>query len=428
VEERIPDPLPKFSNSPRWSSLTKMVVAITFVAILGGLLLRFRQIVGPLLISLILAYLLYPMADFLRTRLRFSWRLAVTVLYLLVLVIVIGLLTLGGLAIVDQVQSLINFLTVKVEQGLPDLVANLSQNPVQVWGVTVFDFSRLDLEQITSQIAGIVQPLLTRTGSVVGAVASGAFSFLGWTFFSLLVSYFILADSGGIQGRLIDINIPGYMDDIERMGQELGRIWNAFLRGQLILMLLTILVYIIVLGSLRVNFYFGLALLAGLARFVPYAGPAVAWTTYGLVTLFQGNTVFGLNPVPYALMVVGISLVIDMAFDNYITPRLMGSSLEVHPAAVMIAAIISANLFGVIGLLLAAPVLATIKLAGNYALRKMFDQDPWADLEHRREMRQVKPMQNPLVVLRTLGERVMAGFRTLWVWIASLLRGSTPKL
>ena len=59
----------------------------------------------------------------------------------------------------------------------------------------------------------------------------------------------------------------------------------------------------------------------------------------------------------------------------------MGHTLGVHPAAVLVAAIIAANLIGIIGLVLAAPVLATINLVGRYVVRKMFDLDPWPEPE-----------------------------------------------
>ena len=121
-----------------------------------------------------------------------------------------------------------------------------------------------------------------------------------------------------------------------------------------------------------------------MARFVPYAGPVVAWTSYGLVSLFQGTTIFGLESFPYALLVVGLAWITDVILDNFVVPRLMGDALKVHPAAVMVAVIISASLFGIIGVLLAAPVLATTKLIGQYIFNKMFDFDPWDKISRDR--------------------------------------------
>ncbi|NMC52988.1 MAG: AI-2E family transporter [Chloroflexi bacterium] len=366
-------------ESPRWSSITKLVVALTFVGVFAGLLIQFRHIVGPLLMAFVLSYLLYPVVSTLCKHTRMGWRLTVTLIFVLIVLALLGALTWGGFTIVDQVNSLIGFLQKSIA-NLPDYLEQIS-----AWRITIgpFEYSLegFDLEALGSQLLGMIQPILSRLGTVVTGLASGAASTLGWLGFTLLISYFILSETEGSSSRLLSLDIPGYKYDVERIGRELGRIWNAFLRGQIILIALTIVVYTIVLGSLQVRFFFGLAVLAGLARFVPYVGPAVAWVVYFLVSIFQGHTVFGLSPFWYAALVVGIGLLLDNSIDSLITPRLMGNALQVHPAAVMVAALTAATLLGIIGVLLAAPVLASIKLVVAYAMRKMFDLDPWEHLD-----------------------------------------------
>jgi predicted PurR-regulated permease PerM len=80
-------------------------------------------------------------------------------------------------------------------------------------------------------------------------------------------------------------------------------------------------------------------------------------------------------------LVVTCCLVLNQIFDSYITPRVMGLRLGVHPAGVLIAAIIATDLIGLVGLVLAAPVLATVTLLGRYIFRKMLDMDPWPPVE-----------------------------------------------
>ncbi len=379
MEERMITPSPDPSTSPRWSGTTKLVVALTTVAVLAGLMIRFRQIVGLLLVAIILAYLLYPVSDFLHKKVRVSWRFSAFLVFLVLLVGVLSLLTVSGLALFEQLQNLVRFLDVQI-RNLPQIIEQLTAQPIQ-FGIFEFDLSQYDLPSLASQLLGMVQPVLSNLTTIIGRVAAGAATTVGWLFFSILIAYFILNDSGGVRWRLINLQIPGYSEDIARMGRELSRIWNAFLRGQMIIFLITVLVYITLLGSLGVSFYFGLALLAGLARFVPYVGPWVTWITYGLVSYFQGSTLFGMQPLLYVLVVLGVAVVVDFILDNFLVPRLMGSALNIHPAAVMIAALVSANLFGLVGVLLAAPVMATLKLLANYISRKMFDLDPWEGME-----------------------------------------------
>ena len=88
-----------------------------------------------------------------------------------------------------------------------------------------------------------------------------------------------------------------------------------------------------------------------------------------------------------------MAILTDQVFDNLVSPRILGQTMGVHPAAVLVAAIIAANLIGFIGLVLAAPVLATFIIVGRYALRKMLDLDPWEGIEREYRVKQRIPLQ-----------------------------------
>lgn len=371
--------MPQPASSPSWSSTTKLVVALTIVAVIAAMLIKFQFIISPLAIALVLAYLFHPLAVFLQTRLRFSWGAAVSVIYALLIILLLGLLTLGGVGLIQQVQSVVTI----VQDGLtelPQLIENFSGQVYQ-FGPFRIDFRAVDLRDLSSQILGMVQPLLSRTGTLLSTIAGSAASFLGWTLFVVLVSYFVLVESGGLRGRIVNVEVPAYREDVERLGRELGRIWNAFLRGQIIIFALAVMVYTVLLGLLGVRYAIGLAFLAGLARFVPYVGPAINWFVLVLVAYFQAFKLFGLEPFQYTLLVLVIALIVDQVFDNYVSPRILSSALKVHPAAVLVAAIIAANLLGILGVVVAAPILATVTLLWRYTMRKMLDVNPWPEEE-----------------------------------------------
>ncbi|MBX3036524.1 MAG: AI-2E family transporter [Anaerolineales bacterium] len=367
------------SNSPTWGTNTKLVVALTIIVIVGALLVKFQFIITPLVIALTLSYLFHPVADFLQRKLRFSWGLAVAFIYIIILLLLIGVLAVGGVGLVQQIQSLVVIVQDALRR-LPELIETISGQVYQ-FGPFKLDFSELDLSDLSSQVLGMVQPLLSRTGTVLGTVAGSAAGFLGWTLFVLIVSYFVLAESKGLRNGIINVDVPGYTNDIARLSRELGRIWNAFLRGQIILFILAVTVYFIVLSVLGVQYAIGLAFLAGLARFVPYVGPAINWTLLVIVAYFQAFKLFDLPPLYYTLLVLLIALFIDQIFDNIVSPRILSDALKVHPAAVLVAAIIAANLFGLLGVVIAAPILATTMLLWNYTIRKMLDLDPFPEKE-----------------------------------------------
>ena len=379
-------------TSPRWGATTKLVVAFTFVAIVAALLIRFHTIIGPLLMAFIFSYLLHPVASFLSRSARLSWRASVGIVFLLILIFLLGLLTLGGVGLVNQIQSLITFVQSSLEE-LPTIIEN-----VAAWGAKFgLDLSHIDLSSISNQALSFGQSLLGQMGSLLSTLAGSAASFLGWTLFVLVISFFVLAESGGLRQDILKVDLPGYSEDLRRLGQELARIWNAFLRGQIIIFFITVAIYFVVLSLLGVRYSIGLALAAGFARFVPYVGPAINWTMLALVTFFQPFKLFGMDPLYYTLLVFFIALFIDQVFDNIVSPRIMADALRVHPAAVLVAAIISASLLGVLGVVIAAPMLATLQLFGQYTLRKMLDLNPWPPQEARPPS---SPRARPLVRLR----------------------------
>lgn len=371
----------QISTSPSWGTNTKLVVALTVVVVTGALLVKFQFIISPLLIAFVLAYLFYPIASLFHRKLHFSWNASVGIIYGFIILVLLSLLTLGGVGLVQQTQSVVTI----VQDGLTSLPSIVERFSGQIYQLGPFkiDFRSIDLNAVSQQILGMVQPLLSRTGSLVSTVAGGAANFLGWTLFVILVSYFVLAESGGLRNRIVTIKIPGYAEDIERLSRELGRIWNAFLRGQIIIFFLAVTIYSVLLSILGVRYAISLAFLAGLARFVPYVGPSINWTVLVIVSYFQVFKLFGLSPLYYSLLVLGVALIVDQIFDNMISPRILSTALKVHPAAVLVAAIIFANLMGLLGVVIAAPMLATATLFWQYTLRKLLDVDPWPEEEPR---------------------------------------------
>ena len=362
-------------TSPQWSRNTKLVITLVFVVILGALIMRFHNLLGPVIFSFFIAYLLHPAASFVDKKIIHSWRGTVSVLYLLFILFLITLVTWGGLNLLQQVQSLIKLIQSSITQ-LPALINDFFSQIYHIGPFTI-DFTSMEISSLGQDILGAIQPLLGNLGNLVSEMATSAAGTFGWLAFILIVSYFILLESGGLRNQIINIDFPGYTEDISRISNELGRIWNAFLRGQFIVFLLTILTYSIIFPILGVRYAIGLAFLGGAATFLPYIGPAVTWIAIGLVAFFQVSKPWGLSPLAYSGIVIGVSIIIDQVFNNLIIPRILSKALKVHPAAVLISAVIAANLLGLIGLLVAAPLLATITLAGKYITRKMLDKDPW---------------------------------------------------
>lgn len=380
--------------SPRWSNTAKLIAGFTLVAIFAALLIRFSSFIVPLLWASILTYLLHPLARRLSKNTQLPWRASVNLIFIGLILVIVLLGTIAGFAIVDQLDNLVRILQTFLS-GLPEFAEALSAQAIQV-GPFEVDFAglerllvaefNLDFTQIGQQLLSAIQPALGRAGSLITALATSTITTIGWILFIFVISYLILTEMGGAPEFFRNADLPGYDAELRRLGRELGRTWNAFLRGQLLLVTLIIVSTFILMSLFGVRYALALALVAGLAKFVPYVGSLAMYITTYLVVLFQDGNYLNIGPPgTFALVVTIAAIVLDWTFDNIITPRVYGRALGVHPAAVLVTILIVASLFGLAGLLLAAPLLASFQLFVTYALRKMMDLDPWPQVEKMRE-------------------------------------------
>jgi predicted PurR-regulated permease PerM len=378
--QEMTSPAPSLPNSPKWGSTIKLIVGLTFIGMLFALVIFFRSSIGPLLLVLIVTYLLHPLAAQLTKVTKLSWKWAVNLVFLVLLILIIGLFIAVGVVVVQQIQSLIRIIQTFLSE-LPQMLDTLSKQTYSL-GPYQLDFGNsMDLNTLSDQLIQGTQLVIGRAGSVVSTFATGAASTIGWMLFVMLIAYFTLSGIGKTPDAVQYIRIPGYEYDIRRLSRELGRIWNSFLRGQIAIVLLVIITYSVVLSILGLRYALGIALLSGLARFVPIVGTWITAIVTFLVALFQPQNYYGLDPLFFALIVVGICFMMDQVFDHYVTPRIMGDTLGINPGAVLVVTILAASFIGIVGLLIAAPFLATIKLIGQYIIRKLFDLDPWPEPE-----------------------------------------------
>jgi predicted PurR-regulated permease PerM len=251
------------------------------------------------------------------------------------------------------------------------------------FGVTLQLPPDLLTEQLTNlrnQLLPQLRPIVTNTGSVVVGVASTTFSYLSDFFLIFLVSIYMAKDSPHLWPGLQELaDQPGYRADAARLLDEFSRIWATYLRGQVILAVIMAVASGVVLTAIGLNYSLALALLIGLAEFLPLIGPAIALAAAVLVALFQPDNWLGLSPLAYGGLVIALIFVLQQIQGTFLTPRIVGNALALHPIAILVGVIMASGLAGILGAVLAAPLLATIKLVGGYIWRKLVDLPPFAD-------------------------------------------------
>lgn len=394
-----PDPINKRSpDSPRWGWATKLVVGLLLIAGLLALIIRFDEYFKLVITAFIISFLLHPLCRLITKRLKISWRVATAIVYFLIAGLTLWLITSAGSTIITQVQNLFKSLTQNVG-GLTTFLETWSNRIITI-GPFNFTLPYLDTDVISQTITSYLQPAASQAGKLVGFVGGFLFNLI----ITYMVSFFITSETNGVQKRMININVKGFEKDFRRIGMEVSKIFNAFIRGEFTVVAIAIIVYIICLGILGLPYFLVLAIIAGLGRFIPYIGAWIGWIGFIIGALLQDPTPYGLTKLMYVILVMSIAMVIDMVLDHVLTPKLMGDTLEVHPAAIMISALIGGQIFGLLGIILAAPTFATLKLLFGYATKKLFDQDPWEGMSYYR-----KPKEPALLIaLRKLDKKIRA--------------------
>jgi predicted PurR-regulated permease PerM len=319
-------------------------------------------------------------------RLKVTRGYAALIIYGLLLLVGIG----GGIALgyvaFDQASRLIELLPDNLEDAavlIQDEFSALAQRTIAIGPYTV-GLTNLppgvSLQNLAQQVVDLLRPIFSSGGSLAAQVAQATINGISIGFLVLVLSIYIAKDSPKIWSSLSDLATqPGYREDADRLMGEFSRIWDAYLRGQIILALVIGIIVSLMLTLLGVNSSLGLGALSGVLEFLPIVGPFLGTSAAVLVAFFQSDTIWGLQSWQYALMIAALMGLIQGLENNILVPRIVGDALDLHPLLVMISVLMGASLAGILGAVLAAPVVATIKLLGGYAWRKMLDLPPFPE-------------------------------------------------
>ena len=358
----------------RWSTSTKRTVVILILVLMALVIYRFRDVISPLVIALLLAFILDPIADFFTDRLHLSRGLATGLIFVVLILGMLGVVA-APVTVVPAIQRAVRSVQVDLTNIITEIFAFLEQ-PVEIGEYYTLDLSEL-YQELSAMLRSFVTSVAQGTLDVVFDLASGAF----WLMIILMIAFYLVKDADRLVEQLDDLSPPGYRDDFARLRQEITEVWNAFLRGQLLLGLAMVAITTVVCMAVGLPYAVVMGLIAGVMEFVPNVGPIIALIPAVLVALFQGSNFLPLSNFWFAALVAGLYLVIQQVEGNLLVPRILGRSLNLHPLVVLVGVIVGGSLAGILGMLLAAPVLATLRVAGRYVFCRLYDRDPFAEPE-----------------------------------------------
>jgi predicted PurR-regulated permease PerM/phosphoglycolate phosphatase-like HAD superfamily hydrolase len=352
--------------STKWGRTTKRLVIVGLVIVFLLVLYVFRDLLPPVALALVLSYLLKPIVDLAERRIKLSRTLATILIFLAILLLIATIPVYVVPYAVDQVRRL----NVNLQQLTDSLIAFLSQP------ITILDrsFNLQDLVgDLDTAIQDLFQPFATQTVTFLFNVASS----LLWTLSILVISFYLVKDADRLRAFLDRIAPPGYTEELSHLREEINHVWKAFFRGQVVLgvvvgMIVWITMMIVGLPNAGL-----MGLLAGLLEVVPTFGPILATIPALLIAFFQGSTYLPMSSFWFAVLVLAIYTVIQQAENAYLVPRIMGRRLLLHPVVIFIGVLAGGLLFGALGVLLAAPLIGTMRVVLSYVYAKLLDKDPF---------------------------------------------------
>ena len=337
----------------------RVLITVLLFALGLGFLFVARATLIAFLFAIFFAYLMSPAVNRLETLLRGRAR-AIAVIYSLLLVLVVVFFVLVGPKVTRE--------GAKMGQSLPTVLAQLKSGQLanqlgeeHGWNQRYTLLAQSFLVSHSEEIAQLAQ----RVGFRVADVAKEA-----WLFFVVpLLSIFFLKDGRSFSDFLISaIQSRPQREFLENVLNDLNQMLAHFIRAQLTLAALTLVMYSAVLGIMRVPYALVLGTLGGLLEFIPVVGPlaaALVIVSVALVTSYKH------------WLILIIFLGIWRLLQDYVSsPRIMGESMELHPLAAIFGVMAGGEVAGILGIYLSIPVMASLRIVLRrwrlYAEKKKF--------------------------------------------------------
>ena len=351
---------------PRWSSRTKLTVTLLLLGLAVYLLYRFSAVLKPLVLAVILSFVLTPITDWFQKRLNLPRGLATLLAYLISLVVIIII----PLALIPPLTTQFAGFNLNIQNLLYQIESLLATRYVIAGQV-------IDVDAIFQQVVGSIQAILQPFFGQTLALAIEAISSLIWVIFIAIVSFYLTKDSPKLHQWLEDLTPQAYKEDYIVLRSEINQIWSAFFRGQLTLALVVTIIFAVISLIIGLPFALVMGLLAGLLEFLPSIGHGIWFTIASLLALFLGSTWLPIPNWAFMLLVMGIHLVFQQFDLNYLIPRIIGRRVHLPPVVVILGIVSGALLAGVMGIVLAAPTIASARVLGRYIYANLFDLDPF---------------------------------------------------
>lgn len=357
---------------PRWNTATKIFVVALIALATFSLLSHLQIIVVPFVLAVMLAYILNPLVTFINRRARIPRVLVLILIYILVIAVISLLVVTATQPLIEQIQNLM----AELPGALEDIEAFFDREIVL--GPFSVDLSGV-VGEAETMLLEAAQSLGSESISFLGEVLAGLAEIGVTLIFMFLVSFYLVKDGHKAMDWFLS-QVPHQLEsDIRHLVGEIDAIWSSFFVGQIILTLVVSIIIGIISTIIGLPVPLLMGVLAGLLELLPSLGHGIWLVIAVSLALFSGSTWdwMPLTNFWFAVVLAALHMVFQQVDLNYIIPRVIGRRVHLHPLVVIMGILIGASLGGILGIFLAAPTIASLRVLSRYVYANLLDQDPF---------------------------------------------------
>ncbi|MHB8573436.1 MAG: AI-2E family transporter [Candidatus Dormibacteria bacterium] len=364
MTESLP-PLPPAVSSGRRAMRNVGIFLAVVLALMAVILFFLRDLLGVVVISIFAAFLVTQLVDRLEAR-----GVPRTVSILLVYAVMLALLVIGLYYLVPAVAGELNAMTQQSGTLLTQLTAYVDAHPTtRIAGFTIDLRQLIPVSLASDNVSGELQRLFTGPlGSGLVGITIAALNTVFQGMLTLIVTFLLVKDVARISAFVKSLVPVDYRHDVSGLVAQLRHMLAGYLRGQGIICGIIAVLTAVMAQVLGLNYALALGVIAGLAAIVPFIGPFL-----GAVPAL----IFAFAVSPLKALVVGIAyLVINNLVLNFVTPKVVGDAVNLHPLIIIVAFIVGFSAGGIVGMFIAVPMAAAIKILFTFFHQRVYERVP----------------------------------------------------
>jgi putative permease len=325
------------------SRVFKVITFILIIAAIGWVLYTLSSIITIIIISVMIAYILDPVASYFESH-NLSRTQSTVIIFVIFAIIGAGIFSYFIPAVINELST--------IQQMISSGQASKYFQKVETFLTTNIPFISIDDLNLQSRITDAVSQLTNSFFMILGSVVSLVTTMVIIPF----AVFFLLKDGPAMMKHMFSIIPNRYFEMSLNMVHKIDQQLGGYLRGQFFDALIVGILAIIALWVLDVKYYVLIGIFAGLSNMIPYVGPMAGGSVAVLVVLMTGGS--GIT----MLLVVAAFLIIQLADNVLIQPLVVARSVDLHPLLIIFSVIIGGQFFGIMGMLLAVPATGIIKV------------------------------------------------------------------